>query len=488
MAGGDIKPGGEWFEKVYVHEYCRFDEPGTYTVRAFHDLGYGPQRTNDPRVVETTIKILATTEQDTRRILAEEENAKPDYGPTWGKKGKSRLDYRCIRWPAFLRPLQERARHGNENALDGIGSIRTLDASAALVDLLQHTNAEFAAKAAKLIEPRLPHPESAFTGPWGAERRQFIITNSWNESLSPSVRKFCARLLAGTDRGDFLTATSLLSLIGKSEDLPAIRNALEVAVAGTNAEYLFEIHYPAPIRAADSLVGAALTINSNLDVEASETLSPGNLLVFLARHGGGDKVLSPDERAMFARGLQHSLPYLRMKAIECLPNNVPPSLSDLIAQRMTDTYEGVQTYAFETARRMNDPRHRDLALSVLKKAENEWLQRAANDIALKYNARYDAVTIWASRIAAPQDMNDYLPHHIIQHLFDIIVGPNVGGNLVVPKKFDSAQKMREDWLHFLEANRSKIEHGDIFRIADLPHGLGIHSSDSSGVSVSPERE
>ena len=487
MPGGEIKPGDEWFERLPVQEYCRFDRPGTYTIHAFHDLGFGAARTNDPRNAKRTVVLHAPTEEQARRILKEDEDAKPYGGPTWGRKGESRLDYHCIRCPAFLRPLQERAKAGNESALEGISSIRTLDASRALVELLDHTNKAFAAKAAALIEPRLPHPESAFVGPWGAQRRQFIVTNAWDEALSSDVRRYCVRVLGGADRGDFLTAAKLLSMVGSPAEIPALRNALEVAVAGTNTEYLFEIHYPAPIRAADSLLGAALAIDSNLTVEASDDPSPGDLLLFLARHGGRDRILSETEEAMFARAFRHPLPYLRMKALDCLPRPLSSNLSNLVTERMSDPNDGVQTYAFETARRMQEPRHRELALGVLASARNEWLLRAAHDIALKHGARYEAARGWAGRIVPPKDMNDYFPHEIMRQLFALVAGGQAGGNLETPKDANSALKMKEQWLQFIEMHRKRISAGGLFKSDELPEGLGIHISPSSGVSISPQR-
>ena len=154
---------------------------------------------------------------------------------------------------------------------------------------------------------------------------------------------------------------------------------------------------------------------------------------------------------------------------------------------MTDSNEGVQTYAFETARRMNDPRHREIALNVLKSARNDWLLRAAHDIALKYEARYAVATGWAARIAPAKDNNDYFPHEVMRHLFGMVVGDQVGGSLETPKDAGSARKMREQWLTFLETNQKKINEGVFFKIEDLPEGLGIHASTSSGVSISPQR-
>ncbi|MBU0714726.1 MAG: hypothetical protein KJ964_05165 [Verrucomicrobia bacterium] len=483
LPSGGVKPGGDWFEEVYVNEYCHFDVPGTYTIRAFHDLGFGPQQTNDPRRVTLRLELRAPTEDQARTILADAENAKPYSGVTWGHKGEARLDYHCIRWPTFLRPLQERAQRGSEPALEGIASIRTLDASRALVSLLEHTNAAFAAKAAQLIEVRLPHPESEFKGPWGDQRRQFIIENAWDDSLSPPVRDYCVRLLDGTHYGDLLKASSLLHLIGTERELPSLQRALEVAVAQTNAEYLADIHFPAPIRATDALLGAALAINPKLDVVPTGNLSPGQLLLFIARHGGGETVLTKEDEAVFTQALQHPLPCVRMKTLEQLPKNIPASLADWVTSLMLDPNVGVSNYAFEAARRMQEPKHRTIALSVLKTAEDEWLMRAANDIALKYNARYECASIWASRLVAPKHINDYLPHQVIQQLFDIVVGKKTGGDLKIPGDSEAARALSARWQQFLDANQRKISEGQWFKIEELPDDLGIHRSNGSSVTV-----
>jgi hypothetical protein len=485
MPGGAIKPGGEWFERVTVQAYCRFDAPGIYTIRAFHDLGFGPPRTNDPRSVAVTIELAAPTESEARAILLEAEKATPYGGPTWGQKGEARLDYHCIRWPTFLRPLEEMAQQGSAPAIEGIASIRTLDATRALVGLLKQTNTAFAARAAQLLEVRLPHPESDLKGPWGDRRRQFIIENAWDESLSLPARNYCIWMLKGSHRSDLLTAASLLRLIGTKREIPFLQQALEVAVAQTNAEYLADIHYPAPIRVADSLLGAARAIAPDLDVRPAENLSPGKMLLFFAKQGSGDKVLSRAEETVFARGLQHPLAYVRMKALESLPKIVPASLTNLVTCTMTDTSVGVQNHAFLAAGRMRDPQHRTISLAVLQTATDEWLMRAASGMAIHYNARYECALIWASRLVAPKDHNDYLPHEVIRQLFYIAVGNNTGGDLKVPRDADAVREMSARWRDFLEANKQKIADGRLFKIEELPNGLGIRGSRSSGVSVSP---
>jgi hypothetical protein len=470
---GEIKPGGEWFENVYVSEYCRFDSPGTYTVRAFHDLGFGQQRTNDPRTVALTIELRAPTEMEARAILVEAEKAKPSHGTTWGLKGEARLRYPCIRWPTFLKPLEERAQQGNESAVIGIASIRTLDASRALVGLLVHTNATLAAMAAQLLDDRLPHPESDFTGPWGPERRQYILENVWEDTLTPLVRNYCVQLLQGTKRSDLMSGASLLRLVGTAQEVPALQRALDFAVAQTNTEYLADIHYPAPIRAADLLLRAVLTLQPNLDVEPNPHLSPGELVLFLARHGASEKPLSCQEEVVFVAALQDPLPYVRMKALDQLPKEIPLSLVGGITHCLTDSNVGVQNYAFQAAQRMQEPKHLAIALEVLKTAPDEWLLRAAKDIAQKYGGRYNCAVILASRLTVRKDHNDYLPREIFSQLFGIVFGNKTGGNLKVPRDAETARALSACWLDFLKTHQRSITDGQLLKLCDLPDNLGI---------------
>jgi len=483
MPGGEIKPGVDWFEKIYVLEYCRFDAPGTYTIRAFHDLGFGPKGTNDSREVALTIHLSAPSEAEARRILAEAEKAGPDNGTTWGTKGVAHLDYHCIRWPTFLKPLQERAQAGSEQALEGVSSIRTLEASRALVQLLSHANGTLAAKAAGYLEVRLPHSTNEFEGPWGNQRKQFIIENAWEGQLNPLVRDYCLRLLANRKRPDFQLAASLLRRAGTAHEAPALMAAVEFVVAQTNAEYMDDIRYPSPVRIGDALIGAALSCDPAMDVLPGAIRSPGEALLFLTKHGGSERALSKEEATEFVRLAGDRLPYIRMKAIENLPKEVTASLASAVAERMEDPVPGVRTFAFEAARRMNEPKHRDVALAILKTADDEWLQNGASDIALKYGARYECAMVWASRFVAPKNINDYTPHHVLQHLFEITVGSGVGGSLTIPHNDDEARALRQRWESFLTRNRSRIENGSKFAIAELPADLGVKASSTPGVSA-----
>ncbi|MGD1083552.1 MAG: hypothetical protein ABSA47_02235 [Verrucomicrobiota bacterium] len=474
MPNSEIKPGEDWFENVWVIAYCRFDGPGSYTVHSFHDLGFGEPMAADPRETSCTIRLRAPTEAEAESILVEAETAKPYNGSTWGKKGEARLDYHCIRWPTFLEPLERRAERENTDALEGIASIRTLDATRALVRLLEHTNIAFAAKAAQQLEVRLPHPESDFTGPWGKERRQVIIEGAWDDLLGQPVQDFCARLLMWKERSGFLTATSLLRLVGTTNQIPALKRALAYGVVQTNAEYLSDIHYPSPIRVCDALAVTILGLDAKIADKLDPDVSPENLVLYLSQHGGADKTFSDTDVRCFHKAMRSDLPYLRMKSLESLSTGIPAALEDDITRCLSDNNLGVQNYAFLAAQRMENPAHRDLALAVLKSADDEWLRQNAQQLADKYGSRYESAMAWCAHLVAPKDINDYTLHHALAELLHMTTGRYSGGGGFYPSFTDKdAKALRKRWEEFLTENRNQINAGKIFtnQLTGVPSDL-----------------
>jgi hypothetical protein len=382
------------------------------------------------------------------------------------------LDWQCIRYPAFLPGLVERAKNGKEQALQGIASIRTVEATRALADLLSQQDLAFASKAAALIEARLPHSPNEFQGSWGEQKRQFIIEGAWNKELDLPVRDFCLRLLASETRENFKVATSLLGHIGAKREVPALLKALEFALAQMSPEYLADIHYPSPIRVCDLLLSAAMTIDPKLDIAPDRIQSPGQALLYVAKRAGSQRVLSSEEETKLAEFSRHPLPYIRMKVIESLPKEIPSALKECITARMTDSNPGVRGFAFEAARRMQEPKHREIALAVLKSADDEWLRWSAHDIALKYGARYECALAWCSHLILPKVINDYTTHDALRHLFELTVSHGVNGGFNPLINAASAQALRERWEKFLAANEQKIKAGHVFKLGeDMPSNL-----------------
>jgi len=277
------------------------------------------------------------------------------------------------------------------------------------------------------------------------------------------VREFCVRLLRQKERGGILTATSLLRLIGTTNELPAMKQALAYAVVQTSAEYLSDIRYPAPIRVGDALAGTMLGLDPRIADKFEPEESAENLLLYLDQHGGADKTFSDAEVRCFSKAMKSDLPYLRMKALENLSKEIPAALGDEITHCLSDNNLGVQNYAFLAAQRVRNPAHRDIALAVLKSADDEWLRQSAQQLADKYGSRYESAMAWCAHLVAPKDNNDYTMHDTLRELLLMTAGRNSGGGGFYPSFTDQdAKTLRERWEEFLTENRNQINAGKTF--------------------------
>jgi len=471
MGNGEIPPGKSRYVNVYVQEYRRFDKPGVYTIQVYHDLGAGEKIERDPREVFVTIKLEATTEQDARDILAAEENAPKDFGNVDGEKGAVHLDYYRIRNPAFLPALVERTVTTNQNALVGISSIPTPAATKALVGLLKHTNAAFATAAFAFVENRLPHPTNDFGTPWQSNfLKQRLVTNAWDDALAPEVNQFAVALLAKKDRADFLTAARILRCIGTSRELPPLMAALDHAMAHLDDDFSSDLGYPRPESACDRLAEAASMIDPKGNALPKDIDTPAHALLFLLRHQPEN---APERKAYDdARGklLDHALAYLRAETLNTLATNVPASLADLVTKRMNDPDPSVRAYAFQAARSMNDPRHKDIALEALRTSNDRWVRDSASDIALKQGTRYECAMAWTAQLAATTDRTPGAStlFDALSHLSSICQHPDGrggGGSGGSPNNLNY-EGLRQRWRDFLTTHKDQINAGQAFKYGD----------------------
>ena len=191
--------------------------------------------------------------------------------------------------------------------------------------------------------------------------------------------------------------------------------------------------------------------------------SPENLLLYLNQHGGMGKTFSDADVRCFSKAMRDDLPYLRMKALENLSKEIPVAIEDDITRCLSDNNLGVQNYAFLAAPRMQNPAHRDIALAVLKSADDEWLRQNAHQLADKYGARYESAMAWCAHLVAPKDINDYTLHNALGELLHMTTGRYSGGGPFYPSFTDKdAKALRERWEKFLTENSNQINAGKTF--------------------------
>jgi hypothetical protein len=506
--------GARWFEQVWLAHYCLFEEPGVYTIRVFHDLGWGEKRAADPREVTATITLRRPTPEQARKVVEAMFSALKYGGANWGEKGEPQADFAVLRDPVYLPLLVERATAGSLEGLQGIASIATPEATAALVEFLNPgadrplvpsaagqgqaiwlpSGAKakgLAQAAAVLLQERLPQLGSMTPSALGSDTpRQKKIRQTWQPEFAPPVRAFALRLLTETNRDAFLMAARELNSLGRPEDLPVLLAALDRAVAGTTNLFRVEHGYPEPVSACKALAGVCARLCANGASGITDPTTSGGALLYLYMLPTNAAACPPDWEQKCAALLRHELPYLRAQTLAHLPRPLPESLTRTLAPLMLDSDETVQNQAFRVAEDVHTPEHRALALQVLATATNMWLFDAAFRIALAQGANYECAQIWAQRFDETLgEPGPGMAHCALRALWETITGGHISGGFNPTPEGASLRELKDRWIKFIEDHRDELKAGRRFRPGDgilpkelLPAGWEFHPPKENGSS------
>ena len=179
------------------------------------------------------------------------------------------------------------------------------------------------------------------------------------------------RLLTETNRDAFLLAARELNSLGGREDLPALRSALDRAVAATSDQFRADHGYPEPVSACLALAGVCARLSADAPSFPSDPTSPGEALLYLCALPTNSAACPTGWDTNCAMLLRHKLPYLRAQTLAHLPRPLPESLSRTLASLMLDSDVTVQNRAFLIGEEILAPEYRDLALRVLATATNQ---------------------------------------------------------------------------------------------------------------------
>ena len=119
------------------------------------------------------------------------------------------------------------------------------------------------------------------------------------------------RLLTETNRDAFLLAARELNSLGRGEDLPALRSALDRAVAATSDQFRADHGYPEPVSACLALAGVCARLSADVPSFLSDPTSPGVALLYLCALPTNSAACPTGWDPNCAMLLRHKLPYLR---------------------------------------------------------------------------------------------------------------------------------------------------------------------------------
>src|SRR5262249_55642681 len=110
-------------------------------------------------VAETTIKFVRPTEDQARELVERMLATREEHRQESGEKGAAYGDFSVLCDPVYLPILFEHAKKKSHQALEGIGSIPTPEATEVLIQLAGDDDPTFALSVAQTLDLRLPDPQ-----------------------------------------------------------------------------------------------------------------------------------------------------------------------------------------------------------------------------------------------------------------------------------------------------------------------------------------
>jgi hypothetical protein len=465
-----IKPGQKHYESVPLMRYRRIEEPGTYTIRVSHGLGW--KETDDRKipVAEATITFVRPTEEQARKVIEEAYALDKDSGGTSGGRRKPFADFSVLRDPVYLPILMERAKDGCEKALEGIGSIATPQATEALIRLADHENAAFALQAVRTLNYRLPDPLLAGELPVRnvfhneqVDARSWYVSRSWRPRFGDDVRALARKLLAKDDQDSVKCGGFMLQAVGRKEDLPALTRALDRAVAEAARAPIEKGLYPRPRGACQELMRAARMLAARGIPAPVDLKTPGEALVFASLVGAGEKSRPAGWETRYAGLLCHETPYVREIALENLPVPVPKALEKLLPPLLTDPDVDVQIAACHLAKKTKLPSLKGPVLKALASAKEEWQFRAVTSAAWEYDAKWETIQILVSRLDEAEMTAQCLDSLRYWAFEDLPIH-----SIPTAKHLDAAagKTCKARWTKFLDEHGEELKKGKRFKFGD----------------------
>ena len=311
-----VEPGGEYdMGTLALQSYCTFTEPGTYQIQAWHDLEWEAgqhysqdapvsltenfiplTKTRAPIATATLVIKSPTEEQAANVVMRMRQNFAGGY-----LSGKV---FSSLRINAYLPSLrkwidenggklehQDRDRHEaiyGRTAIVGIGGIWTPEATAMLVELLNHEDNVVVRDALRQLALRMPNRNlearynAAITGTndselpalSSAQQSNYLrAKKSWRTDFRKPILNFALKTLADpnlpaaqtgekpipkdeSDRLARIRAAQLLSAVARQDDYPQLRQTAERVIREYRDDADEQSAYPRPQTVTASLTYA----------------------------------------------------------------------------------------------------------------------------------------------------------------------------------------------------------------------------------------
>lgn len=462
----EIKPGETYFESLPLARYCRFEQPGVYNVKVTHDLGWKKAAGKAVPGADIQITLRAPDEVQARELIEAMEHLPENPKGAYGQMNEPYADYSVIRHPAYLPGLMAKAQNGgkiSENALIGIGSIATPEATVALIKFLDHAKPELALAAAEILNARLPDPEadgklkarSAFRDPFLAQRRE-LAKAAWKPEFAAKVREQAKKLLGGDERRQ-IDGAFMFQCLGEKEDLSSVLSALDGVLEKSRIEPRPQTGLPQPPGASGELIRAAeILVQRGAPVPANpQTWSEIALYLNELKTRKDFRPMGWEERC--AKIVDSDVPYLREAVLISVPA-IPAAVAAKLPKLLEDADLGVRIAACNAAGKTKAPELRAPILKIIATTKDDWLINAANSAAYQLGVFRECIDTWISRLDEPG-----MEMKALATLIGVLVarsGYSAGGEFTP----DEARAIKAAWKEFAKTYGGDFQAGRLFEV------------------------
>jgi hypothetical protein len=461
----EVKPGEKWVASLPLLRYCKFDKPGRYNIRVKHDLGWREEDGRKRPVGETIITLRMPSPRQAERLVAKYERMSVPDDFTAGRRRNAYADFSTLRLPVYLEPLSKCAARGFQPAIAGIGSIETAEATAALIDLLDHKDAQIALLAARTLNNRLPDPHFRGELPGRAfdastERRKQLALATWDAKFAERVRARAVQFLSREETEFVNAAAFMLQCVGSRDDFPLVIAVINRSLAGLQPRREPDAEILNPPGASYELLRVMRMLGTRGAELSEEPQTVGQIVFYLDKLAVSSEFRPPGWSVKCVGWLDHDNPFVRESVLRNTPLPLPDGFKTRLPQMLADADLGVQRAACQLAQKTREESLAAHVVTVFAKAKHPWVLNAARNAAVALGAKADILKVSAERMHEPDMLSDAMTSFamIVKH------GGSRGGNTNISR--DEILAMQKLWLEFLDAHFDEIQLGKLFEIGD----------------------
>jgi HEAT repeats len=463
MGSDEVQPGKTFFLSEPLMRYCRFEMPGTYRLKAYHDLGWAHAPT-----AEATIQLRMPTPLQARMVVEEMFRLRKHGAKVMWEKQSPYADFSTLAYPVYLPILLPRAASGSEEALEAIANTPALEATAALISLATNKDPRFVRKVIQHINFRLPdlqmegklRQRNLFFSD-RLEARRWLADKSWKPEYAAPVKRLSLSLLTPDADVEALQCVAFtLQCLGQKEDAAALTRGFDRAIlllpsAKTDESTRYKIG-----EACSEFVRAATALEARGMDFPTQPHTPGEQVLFLFGLAARKSFRPGQWEATYAKLLQGDPPYVRKRAAYHLPSVPTEKLLALVPKVLEDPDTDVVVAACRAIGELKNPSMGASLKKLLGTTKDKDIMRAASDAAYDLLPPLERKQILVSRL---DDEAVYAT--CLSDLRGIVAG---WSSCSVGSKYsaEEAKKTRAHWQEFLRKHGQEIAAGKSWQFDD----------------------